>query len=372
MVSYSGSIPPLPYTALLDLLRYTRKVDGVSKDMDLENPGASAHAAEWDTTSLEDFRKSVLWTEVGRQTVDCLAATFFSMNISELKLTNYFYAVASDGGWDNHSDKDQSRKFNIKLKGGWKALCNKLVHEIDECNIAKNKCVTCVEDNSHHAIIKTAEGKQYTTKTVVCTVPPNVLGAIEFDPVLPTNPATAWPQPYTRINFILTYSTPFWRDDVKCGDIFSMSSSLNLLRQTDDYPVMVTFDHTDDNGNAALAGVVVGPNTLRKTVSAEFKPGERKEIIMQYLKDPFGDKVMEPLDYQELKWDPYIEFKGTPPHPRNNIKPSEILSTLRTPHGRVYWAGSYTATNWVGTLSGAVQAGRRAADEVLNRLNKSV
>ncbi|MFY1584234.1 FAD-dependent oxidoreductase [Micromonospora sp. WMMD734] len=38
---------------------------------------------------------------------------------------------------------------------------------------------------------------------------------------------------------------------------------------------------------------------------------------------------------------------------------------LRRPVGRVYWAGTETATRWAGYLEGAVLAGERAAAEVL-------
>jgi len=36
---------------------------------------------------------------------------------------------------------------------------------------------------------------------------------------------------------------------------------------------------------------------------------------------------------------------------------------------RVYWAGTETATEWRGYMNGAVQAGQRAASEVLNKLS---
>jgi monoamine oxidase len=40
---------------------------------------------------------------------------------------------------------------------------------------------------------------------------------------------------------------------------------------------------------------------------------------------------------------------------------------LRRPEGRVHWAGTDTATVWNGYMDGAIQAGERAADEVLGR-----
>jgi monoamine oxidase len=39
---------------------------------------------------------------------------------------------------------------------------------------------------------------------------------------------------------------------------------------------------------------------------------------------------------------------------------------LREPVGRIHWAGTETATRWMGYLDGAIQSGRRAAAEVMS------
>ncbi|MCB1167981.1 MAG: FAD-dependent oxidoreductase, partial [Leptospiraceae bacterium] len=38
---------------------------------------------------------------------------------------------------------------------------------------------------------------------------------------------------------------------------------------------------------------------------------------------------------------------------------------LRTPSGRIHWAGTETATEWMGYFDGAVESGQRAAKEVM-------
>lgn len=43
------------------------------------------------------------------------------------------------------------------------------------------------------------------------------------------------------------------------------------------------------------------------------------------------------------------------------LSPSRII---RQPVGRIYFAGTETATEWSGYMEGAVQAGERAAREV--------
>ncbi|KAH9370890.1 hypothetical protein HPB48_020705 [Haemaphysalis longicornis] len=40
-----------------------------------------------------------------------------------------------------------------------------------------------------------------------------------------------------------------------------------------------------------------------------------------------------------------------------------VIRTIREPFGRVYFAGTETATSWPGYMNGAVQAGERAARE---------
>jgi monoamine oxidase len=47
---------------------------------------------------------------------------------------------------------------------------------------------------------------------------------------------------------------------------------------------------------------------------------------------------------------------------------TEYGPALRTPVRRIHWAGTETATTWVGYMDGAVQSGHRAAAEVLTEL----
>ncbi len=46
-----------------------------------------------------------------------------------------------------------------------------------------------------------------------------------------------------------------------------------------------------------------------------------------------------------------------------------LAEHARTPHGRVHWAGTETATHWTGYIEGAIRSGLRAADEVTEGLS---
>jgi len=45
--------------------------------------------------------------------------------------------------------------------------------------------------------------------------------------------------------------------------------------------------------------------------------------------------------------------------------------TIREPFGRIHWAGSETASRWMGYVDGAVRSGERAAEEVHSRLQQT-
>ena len=73
----------------------------------------------------------------------------------------------------------------------------------------------------------------------------------------------------------------------------------------------------------------------------------------------------EPAGYADKDWtaEPYSRgcYAGVP-------TPGTWTAygrALREPIGRIHWAGTETATRWMGYFDGAIQAGKRAAGEVL-------
>jgi len=48
--------------------------------------------------------------------------------------------------------------------------------------------------------------------------------------------------------------------------------------------------------------------------------------------------------------------------------PAAFGSAIREPGGRIYWAGSEAATQWVGYFDGAVRSGQDAAASILGLL----
>jgi monoamine oxidase len=125
----------------------------------------------------------------------------------------------------------------------------------------------------------------------------------------------------------------------------------------------VIYDNTPPNGTpGVLLGFLEGDEARRLGAASE---AERRQAVLGTFRRLFGPKVAEVSGYVEKDWsaEPYSRgcYAGVP-------TPGTWTSygrALREPVGRIHWAGTETATRWMGYFDGAIQAGRRAAKETL-------
>ena len=154
---------------------------------------------------------------------------------------------------------------------------------------------------------------------------------------------------------IAVYDRAFWRDDGFSGEAVTNTG-----------PLSVVFDNCSHDGTVnALLGFVMGDEAR---LFSSRPPAERREAVLDSLGKMFGDKARTPTEYIEFDWSAEEWSRGCPVA---NMTPGAMLScgeTLRAPVGRVFWAGTETATEWTGYMEGALQSGERAASEVRERL----
>ena len=81
-----------------------------------------------------------------------------------------------------------------------------------------------------------------------------------------------------------------------------------------------------------------------------------------------SDDALSPTEYFEFDWPSEEWSRGGPVGYAGPGVLLDYLATLRAPVGPIHWAGTETATFWNGYMEGAVQAGERAATEVLGAL----
>jgi monoamine oxidase len=149
------------------------------------------------------------------------------------------------------------------------------------------------------------------------------------------------------------YDEPFWREDGLSGQALSMSG-----------PVQVIYDNTPPNGSpGVLLGFLEGDDARRLGAASE---AERRQAVLGTFRRMFGPKVAELAGYAEKDWSSEIYSRGCYAGVPTPGTWTSYGQALRAPVGRIHWAGTETATRWMGYFDGAIQAGKRAAAEVLN------
>ncbi|MDX2166083.1 MAG: FAD-dependent oxidoreductase, partial [Deltaproteobacteria bacterium] len=144
---------------------------------------------------------------------------------------------------------------------------------------------------------------------------------------------------------------PFWRDAGWSGEAVSDGDLLS-----------VTYDNSTHDGRvAALVGFIVG---AAARAWSERDRAARQRAVLAQLAGWFGPEAAAPLAYEDVDWSAEPWSGGCPV---SNPAPGVLTSaaaTLAAPLACLHFAGTETASEWIGYMEGAVQSGLRAAAEI--------
>ena len=197
------------------------------------------------------------------------------------------------------------------------------------------------------------EGGGLRARRAIVALSPALAGRLDYEPELPSarDQLTQRMPMGSVIKCMAIYDEPFWRADGLSGQALSLPG-----------PAQVVFDNTPPNGTP---GVLLGFLEGRDARALGSVPAtERREAVVGTFARLFGPRAASPSGYVEKDWsaEPFSRgcYAGVP-------VPGTWTAygrALREPVGPIHWAGTETATRWMGYFDGAIQSGRRAAGEV--------
>ncbi|XP_053380963.1 amine oxidase [flavin-containing] A-like [Mercenaria mercenaria] len=249
------------------------------------------------------------------------------------------------------------------LRGGSQQVSLKLLESIGSSRVLLSEPVTRIEQNQDGIAVWSKNGYNYKCQKLIIAIPPIQIGKIQFCPILPVEKREIIKRmpPSSIIKFVATYPEGFWRKAGCSGEVVTNGGESTAI-SCDLGPVGVVYDATSCNGEPALIGFIGGIQAVQwQCQNAE----SRKSSVLKSLAEFFGDKVYTYLDYKEKIWDhePYNE--GGPVSCVGTGAMRYYAKGLRQPFDSIHFAGTESATVWCGFMNGAVQAGNRAAIEVL-------
>lgn len=361
--SYKSDIPSLSPLGLIDTNRLMTKTDELSLEVDSSDPYSCEHAKQWDSMTLETFFDKHAMTSEAKELMQSALRCMMGAEMSQMSLLYFLTYVAAAGNLKNLVEGTPYTAQEYKIKGGAQQISEKMALSLGKDRVLLSTPVQSISEADDRVLVKTKTGAVFKCHKVILAVPPNQLSKLEFPHGLPTVKKELLKRmPSANLTkIIITYKTPFWRAAGKSGEVVTNGGASTMLG-CDGGPLCIVYDATSHNGNAAIVGFI-GASQAVQWRQKEYEA--RRSAVLKSLAEFFGDQIYDFIDYCEKDWDSESYTEGSPICTVGPGAMRYFADGLRKPFGRLHFAGTESATIWCGYMSGAVQAGRRAAIEVL-------
>jgi monoamine oxidase len=348
---YQGEIPPLGARALDDLGRAISRIDRMARQVPLEKPWEAPRAAGWDAETLRSWLGREVKSNRARSFVDLFATAVMAEETSAYSLLHFLFYMHSGTDFTTIVSIEDGAQQD-RFVGGSQLVSIQIARELGDA-VVLGAPVRRISQDRESVEVET-DRLTVRAREVAVTVPPTLAARIAFDPALPAHRdqlMQRMPQgSVTKVNVV--YDTPFWRED-----------GLKGVAAGTGRPVSFVLDNSPPDGApGVLVGFMEGDNARRMS---QEKPSTRRRLVFQNLVEYLGPKAGSPHAYHELDWSAEEWTRGCYGAHFTPGTWTAYGHTLRTPVGRIHWAGTETSAVWNGYMEGAVRSGDRVAEEIL-------
>lgn len=349
--AYRSAIPKLPLLSLLELGLIERRWRRDVKMLPPGFPWTAARAGQWDAHSLESWLMKHVRTSAARDFVRIVARAVLCAEPRQVSYLCFLEYLRQGHGLDVLIGTRGGAQQDKFVGGAWQ-IARRMADRLDG-NVVLDSPVLEVEQGADSVRVATPRDS-YTARHLIMAVPPTLASRIHYNAPLPAKQdALLQRMPMgSVIKIHVAYETPFWRRRGLNGAVVSNDRHFNVV-----------FDQSPrDESLGILVGFMDAEHAVR--MSPLGQEARRKQVIAD-LVHYFGDEAAQPLDYVDQDWTAERWSRGC----YVAHMPPGVMTifgdVIREPCGRIHWAGTETATEWLGYLDGALQSGKRAAAEVV-------
>jgi monoamine oxidase len=348
-----GTAPPINPIAVASLALGMARLDRMAKRVLLDEPWNGRSADAWDARSAGEWINAMgnVPARDARALIGAAIRGLFTCDPSEVSLLHALYLIRSANGFNRLLTIEGGYQQD-RVTGGAQTIADRVAVELGDA-IRLRTPVREITQSSSGAVVR-GDGIEARARRVIVAVPPALSGAVSYEPQLPADRALLEQRmpAGSILKVSVMYDEPFWRADGLNGQSVATAS-----------PIEMTLDASPRDGiPGVLAAFAFGPHA--RTL-ATLDPAERRRLVLATLVDRFGPRAAEPVHYEEIDWADERWSRGCyMAHMAPGVL-TQFGRALRTPVGRVHWAGTETATVSHGTIDGAIRSGERAATEVL-------
>jgi monoamine oxidase len=343
---YRGTVPMLGPLVMLDYGRADLKLKRLIKKVDPDAPWETEGAERLDEQSFATWIRRAAKTKTAREALTTAIRAVFSVEPADVSLLHVLFYAAAAGGWDDLLDTEGGAQQD-RLVGGTQQLSVRMAEELGD-RVQLSAPVHSIRSDADGVVARDSRARR-----AIVALPPALAGRIDYDPPLPgpRDQLTQRMPMGSVIKCMAVYEEPFWRQDGLSGQAISLPG-----------PAQVVFDNTPPNGSPGLIAFLEGTDAREL---AGIPEAARRDAVLRGFQRFFGRRAAHPVLYVEKDWSAEPHSRGCYAGVLGPGAWTAYGRLLREPIGRIHWAGTETATRWMGYMDGAIQSGRRAAAEVL-------
>ncbi|MGD1929543.1 MAG: flavin monoamine oxidase family protein [Leptolyngbyaceae cyanobacterium] len=344
-----GSFPGRE-AVLPELQTVMAKLDRELADLDINAPWTHAKADELDAMTFAGWMNQNVESPGLHTLMTASTNAFFGIRPEEVSCLEVMHLFKTCGDillmGDTHTGGQSAHMMGSQLVSqGLAATVNGVVS-------LSSPVRRIIQDDQ--GVTVECDETTWRGQHLICALPPVMINRLEFEPMLPAYRREFHQRcPMGRYaKAILTYETPFWRNQDLSGVVMSIDNSMTGI-----------FDLGDTESQHGVITVLFGGETSIQLDDAT--ETERDQIILDQAAKALGEQARNPVQMVVKQWAAEPWSNGGACSYMTPGTLTTIGDRLWEPCGRIHWAGTHLSKVWRGYMEGACAAGEAAANAVL-------
>ncbi len=327
-------------------------IDRLMRSLPEDRPADAPHAAVLDRVTLAAWLDETVPNKIARERIRMHADLVFAAHPADISLLSYLSIMRVTGGFRPSGPDLPGGGREHRFEGGAQLLATRLCERLAGiADIVLGERVVSIVDHGTSVTVTTTT-REEQARRVVLAIPPVLAREIAMTLSAAQRTYIDGMRTGPVVKCFAAYSSPFWRERGLSGEAYLPRGTVRAtVELAGEPPVLLAF--------------VVGPPAARWSAR---DPLDRRAEVLAILAAYLGEPAERPLDYLEQDWaaDPLSKGCVAATGPDVLARGAQWRGT----HGNVHVAGTEAAVSWPGYMEGAIEAGERAAADVLAALGK--
>lgn len=354
---FTGEMFPASEQTVAEMERIIGTLDELAASIGPQEPWSHPAARELDTVTFNEWLRSQTEDEAARENIAIfLAGGMLTKPDHAFSALQAVLMAASAGSFSNLVDEDFI--LDRRVVGGMQSVSEAMHAGLPEDSVQLSSPVRTIAWDPAGGATVFSDRLTVRAREVVVAVPPNLYSRISFEPPLPRLQHQM--HQHQSMGLVIkvhaVYDRPFWREQGLSGTGFGPNEICQEV-----------YDNTNHLDGRGTLVAFVSDELADQMFSLPAE--ERRESILRSLAAYLGEQALTPEVYYESDFGAEEWTRGAYAASFDIGGLSRYGAHQRSAVGPLHWACSDLAAEGYQHVDGALRQGRRAAQDIVHRLN---